>query len=158
TSPVAFGALGTPIITLAQVTLPQGMAREAWEFQISQMAGRQLPFFSLLVPAWLVFTMAGWRGVRGVWPALLVCGGRSARAHVLSPTSPAPSLAGVGAGLVALVALALSPRVWRPAAPWRFAHETAVPPAAAVTYSRARVLSAWVPWVLLSLFVFLWGV
>src|SRR5262249_33719979 len=65
---VAFGALGTPITTLAKVT---GLD----EHRLSQMAGRQLPFFSLLVPAWLVWVMAGWRGVWGVWPALLVCGG-----------------------------------------------------------------------------------
>src|SRR5262249_56418384 len=68
TSPVAFGALGTPITTLAKVT---GLD----EVRLSAMAGRQLPFFSLLVPAWLVWVMAGWRGVVGVWPALVVCGG-----------------------------------------------------------------------------------
>src|SRR5262249_23712879 len=67
TSPVAFGALGTPIITLADVTLPAGLGREAWELQLSRMAGRQLPFFSLIVPAWMVATMAGWRGLVGVW-------------------------------------------------------------------------------------------
>jgi lactate permease len=75
TSPVAFGALGTPVITLAKVTLPTGFTQEGWELHLSQMAGRQLPIFSLIVPAWLVWTMAGWRGVKGVWPALLVCGG-----------------------------------------------------------------------------------
>src|SRR5262249_12243543 len=78
TSPVAFGALGTPIITLADVTLSPGAdaaARAAWELKLSQMAGRQLPFFSLIVPVWLVATMGGWRAVRGAWPALLVCGG-----------------------------------------------------------------------------------
>ena len=67
TAPVAFGALGTPIITLAKVT---GLDEQA----ISAMAGRQLPFFSLIVPAWMVCTMAGWRGLMGVWPAVLVCG------------------------------------------------------------------------------------
>src|SRR5207245_3900747 len=66
TSPVAFGALGTPLLTLAKVTLPERMMQDAWEHQLSQMAGRQLPFFSLLVPAWLVATMAGWRGIAGV--------------------------------------------------------------------------------------------
>src|SRR5258708_3881422 len=68
TSPVAFGALGAPITTLAKVT---GLD----ELQLSAMAGRQLPFFSLIVPAWLVAVMAGWRGVLGVWPALVGCGG-----------------------------------------------------------------------------------
>src|SRR5881227_1123681 len=63
TAPVAFGALGTPIITLAKVTgLP--------EMQLSAMAGRQLPLFSILIPTWMVFTMAGWKGLRGTWPAV----------------------------------------------------------------------------------------
>src|SRR5438309_8481891 len=66
TSPVAFGALGTPITMLADVTLPQGVAKDVWELKLSQMAGRQLPFFSLIVPVWLVATMGGWRAVRGV--------------------------------------------------------------------------------------------
>ena len=71
TSPVAFGALGTPIITLAKVSgLP--------EMQLSAMAGRQLPLFSLIIPAWLVCTMSGWRGVRG-------CGRRSSSAAAASP-------------------------------------------------------------------------
>src|SRR5204862_6051914 len=68
TAPVAFGAIGTPILTLAAVTgIPAGT--------LSAMAGRQLPFVAVLVPAWLVVTMSGWRGLRGVWPAVLVCGG-----------------------------------------------------------------------------------
>src|SRR4029077_18570397 len=74
TAPVAFGALGTPITTLAQVT---GLD----ELKLSAMAGRQLPFFSLLIPAWLVWVMAGWRGVVGVWPAGLVAGGSFAVAQ-----------------------------------------------------------------------------
>jgi lactate permease len=158
TSPVAFGALGTPIITLAQVTLPQGVAREAWEFQISQMAGRQLPFFSLIVPAWLVFTMAGWRGVRGVWPALAVCGGSFALVQFVVANFVGPSLVDVAGGLISLVVLALFLRVWRPAVSWRFPHETAdLPGAPAPAHTRGQVLSAWVPWLLLSLFVFVWG-
>ncbi|NBW85365.1 MAG: L-lactate permease, partial [Planctomycetia bacterium] len=67
TAPVAFGALGTPIVTLASVS---GLDEQA----ISALAGRQLPFFSLVVPAWMVAALAGWRGLVGVWPAVLVCG------------------------------------------------------------------------------------
>jgi len=67
TSPVAFGALGTPIITLAKVS---GFGENV--MPLSQMAGRQLPFFSLIVPAWLVVTMSGWRGLATCWPAELV--------------------------------------------------------------------------------------
>ena len=79
TSPVAFGALGTPIITLAKISGLDEMA-------LSQMAGRQLPLFSLIVPAWLVATMSGWRGVVGCWPAIVVCGGSFAGIQFLPPT------------------------------------------------------------------------
>ena len=68
TAPVAFGALGTPILTLANVTGLDAL-------KLSAMAGRQLPLFSLIVPAWLICTMSGWQGLCGVWPAVLVCGG-----------------------------------------------------------------------------------
>src|SRR5262245_15675046 len=99
TSPVAFGALGAPSVTLAKVTLPDGMTQDAWEFQISQMAGRQLPFFSLIVPAWLVAAMSGLRGLRGVWPALLVCGGSFAVVQFLVSNFVGPALVDVIGGL-----------------------------------------------------------
>ena len=67
TAPVAFGALGTPVITLAKVTgLPENL--------LSAMVGRQLPFFSVIVPFWLVWAMAGFAGMVEVWPACLVAG------------------------------------------------------------------------------------
>ncbi len=158
TSPVAFGALGTPITTLARVSLPEGFTLEAWEMQISRMAGRQLPLFSLVVPAWLVWTMAGWRGVAGVWPALVVCGGSFATVQFLAANFVGPALVDVAGGLVSLAALALFLRVWQPARPWQFADEPAAPPlTAARTYSRGEVVRAWVPWLLLSLLVFLVG-
>ena len=84
TSPVAFGALGTPIITLAEISGLDEMA-------LSQMAGRQLPFFSLIVPAWLVATMSGWRGVVGCWPAILVCGGSFAGIQFVTANFHGPS-------------------------------------------------------------------
>jgi lactate permease len=158
TAPVAFGALGTPILTLAKVTLPQGMAAEAWEMRLSQMAGRQLPFFSLLIPAWLIWTMAGWRGLRGVWPAVLVAGGSFAGMQFLVSNFLGPALVDVAGGLASLAVLALFLRVWQPAQAWHFADEA---PAAemdsAPTHTRAAILNAWVPWLLLSLLVFLSG-
>src|SRR5215475_116207 len=92
TAPVAFGALGTPITTLAKVT---GLD----ELKLSAMAGRQLPFFSLLVPAWLVWAMAGWRGVLGVWPAVLVSGGSFAAVQFLVSNYHGPWLVDVAAGI-----------------------------------------------------------
>ncbi len=157
TSPVAFGALGTPIITLANVTLPSGADRAVWELKLSQMAGRQLPFFSLLVPAWLVWVMSGLRGVRGVWPALVVCGGSFALVQYLTSNLHGPWLVDVAGGLVSLVCLALFLLVWRPKERWTFPDEP--PPVAdtAAPLTLREIVVAWVPWVLLSLFVFAWG-
>lgn len=158
TSPVAFGALGTPIITLAKVTLPPDVTQETWELALSQMAGRQLPFFSLLVPAWLVGTMAGWRGIAGVWPALAVCGGSFAVVQFLAANYLGPALVDVAGGLISLAALASFLRIWQPVEPWRFADEETLPISnLKQSYSRKEVLQAWVPWMLLSLFVFLCG-
>src|SRR2546422_4147094 len=106
TSPVAFGALGTPIITLAEVT-------QLDEMRLSAMAGRQLPLFSLIVPAWLVWTMAGWRGVRGVWPAILVSGGSFALVQFWVSNWFGPRLVDVAGGLVSLVCLAVVFKLWR---------------------------------------------
>lgn len=149
TSPVAFGALGTPIQTLAEIT-------KLDEMKLSAMAGRQLPFFSLIVPVWLVATMGGWRAVRGVWPALLVCGGSFALVQFLVANYHGPRLVDVAGGVVSLVCLALFLQTWQPRETWHFPDEP--PPAASgVSYERRQIVSAWVPWVLLTLFVFVWG-
>jgi lactate permease len=149
TSPVAFGALGTPIIMLAKVT-------ELDLQELSAMAGRQLPFFSLLVPAWLVWAMAGWRATLAVWPALLVCGGSFALVQFATANFHGPWLVDVAGGLVSLISLALFLRVWQPRTPWHFADEEPTK-RLALTHTKAEVASAWVPWVLLSAFVFVWG-
>jgi lactate permease len=107
TAPVAFGALGTPIVTLARVT---GLG----ELELSAMAGRQLPFFSLIVPVWLVCTMAGWRAALQIWPALLVCGGSFALVQALVANLHGPWLVDVVGGVVSLIALALFLQVWQP--------------------------------------------
>src|SRR3954465_9241889 len=117
TSPVAFGALGTPITTLADVT-------QIDEMRLSAMAGRQLPLFSLIVPAWLVWTMAGWRGVRGVWPAILVSGGSFALVQLWVSNWFGPRLVDVAGGLVSLICLAVFLKFWRPAVIWQFAAES----------------------------------
>src|SRR5215472_9092807 len=120
TSPVAFGALGTPILILANVTgLDTG--------KLSAMAGRQLPFFSLLVPAWLVWVMAGWRGVLGVWPALAVAGGSFALVQFLTSNLHGPSLVDVAGGVVSLICLAVFLRFWQPREIWRFPDESPSP-------------------------------
>jgi len=149
TSPVAFGALGTPIITLANVTgLDVG--------KLSAMVGRQLPFFSLIIPAWLIWVMAGWRATLAVWPALLVCGGSFALVQFFTANLHGPWLVDVAGGLVSLIALALFLRVWQPRQTWHFPDET---PSTKhkLPYTRRQIASAWAPWGLLTVFVFLWG-
>ncbi|MCE9632015.1 MAG: L-lactate permease [Planctomycetia bacterium] len=155
TAPVAFGALGTPIITLAKVT---GLDERA----ISAMAGHQLPFFSLLVPAWMVWTMAGWRGLVGVWPAVLVCGASFAVTQFAMATFVGAALVDVIGGVVSLVAVAVFLRCWRPASTWRHdggwnhaAHAPTETPHRAD--SVGRIAWAWMPWAFLSIAVFVWG-
>ena len=141
TSPVAFGALGTPITTLAQISGLDEMA-------LSQMAGRQLPFFSLIVPAWLVATMSGWRGVVGCWPAILVCGGSFAGIQFLTSNFHGPTLVDVVGGLGSLAMLAIFLRFWQPAEVWRFPDEAEQPASGEPEhYTRRQIVHAWVPWV-----------
>lgn len=151
TSPVAFGALGTPIITLAKISGLDEMA-------LCQMAGRQLPFFSLIVPAWLVAVMSGWRGVVGCWPAIVVCGGTFALLQFATANYVGPALVDVVGGLGSLIVLAIMLRFWQPKDVWRFPDE---PPATESTaqpaLSTRQVVHAWMPWVFLSVLVFLWG-
>jgi len=168
TSPVAFGALGTPIVTLADVTMPRAdeipvlptdLAPDVWwQLQLSKMAGRQLPFFSLIVPAWLVWTMAGWRSTISIWPALLVCGGSFALVQFLVSNFVGPALVDVAGGLISLACLALFLRFWKPTNTWHFSEETRAPPAKPGAISRRQWVRAWMPWILLSALVFLCGV
>ncbi|MGE0534841.1 MAG: L-lactate permease [Pirellulales bacterium] len=170
TAPVAFGALGTPITTLARVTSID-------ESLLSAMAGRQLPFFSLIVPAWMVVTMSGWRGLAGVWPAVLVSGGSFAAVQFAVANWWGPTLVDVAGGLASLIALALFLKFWQPTKVWRFPHETVTTdrdgegaagiisgeasPVEATGADRSfgarEIASAWMPWMLLSAAVFVWG-
>lgn len=155
TAPVAFGALGTPIITLAKVT---GLD----EFAISQMAGRQLPFFSLIVPAWMVATMAGWRGLLAVWPAVLVCGGSFAVLQFAMANYVGAALVDVVAGIVSLVTLAVFLRWWQPRECWQHGTErmTTISHAEPASFSNDSIRAiawAWAPWAFLSVAVFCWG-
>lgn len=107
TAPVAFGAMGIPIIVAGQVT---GID----PFLIGAMAGRQLPLLSLLVPFWLVFMMDGAKGVRETWPAALVCGGSFAVTQYFTSNHIGPELPDITSALVSLVSLAAFLKVWQP--------------------------------------------
>ena len=154
TAPVAYGAIGTPILTLGAVT---GISPDL----LSAMAGRQLPFVSLLVPAWLVVTMSGWRGLRGAWPAVLVCGGSFAIVQFLWSNFVGPELVDIMGGLVSLGCLALFCTWWRPAETWDFPLAAGTTPSivpAPSAIPRADLVRAWMPWVFLSVFVTVWGI
>ena len=144
TAPVAFGAIGTPILTLGAVT---GLDPKT----LGAMAGRQLPFVSLIVPAWIVVTMSGWRGLRGVWPAVVVCGGTFAAVQFLWSNLVGPELVDIVGGVVSIVALALLCRVWQPA------DNIARQDVHALGLPRGTIVRAWLPWVFLSVAVMLWG-
>ncbi|MFM7244262.1 MAG: L-lactate permease [Planctomycetaceae bacterium] len=152
TAPVAFGALGTPIITLARVT---GLDERA----ISAMAGHQLPLFSLMVPAWMVWMMAGRRGLVGVWPAVLVCGGTFAAVQYAMATFVGAALVDVVGGVASLAALAAFLRVWKPGSIWRHDDGWSRPTAGSSPSEDppSRIAWAWMPWAFLSAAVFLWG-
>lgn len=166
TAPVAFGALGTPLIALASVT---GLPLEA----LSAATGRVLPFFSLLIPFWLIWVMAGRRAMLEVWPACLVVGGSFAITQFLVSNFHGPWLVDIVSAIVSMLALFVLLCFWKPRNIWTFADEGAgsqiESKANALSGqrdgenriespSRRRLIAACLPWVLLSFFVFAWGV
>ncbi len=159
TAPVAFGALGTPIIALAGVT---GIPAET----LGAMAGRQLPFFSIIVPFWVVGAFAGIRGMIEVWPAALVAGVAFAVPQFLVSNYHGPWLVDIVASICSILALIALLKVWQPKRIWKMNGGEATEPegsqpqpegAAEAKHSRDRVIAAWVPWILLSGLVFIWG-
>jgi len=160
TAPVAFGALGTPIITLAKVTGLDEMA-------LSAMVGRQLPFFSVLVPFWLVWAFSGWRGVRGVWPAILVTGVAFAIPQFLISNFHGPMLVDIGAAIISMACLTLFLKIWKPREIWRTTalkghnQDSGTADVAVHQFERhetAMIIRAWIPWLILTVFVFMWGI
>ena len=153
TAPVAFGALGTPLLALSKMT---GLDLDL----LSAMVGRQLPVFSLVVPFWLVVAQSGWRGMRAVWPACLVTGASFAISQFLVSNYVGPMLVDIISAAASIVALVVLTKFWQPhdapAAPHPDA--SGLPP-----YGNRPVdppvgtFRAWLPWICLSIFVFLWG-
>jgi lactate permease len=174
TAPVAWGAIGTPVHTLAAVTaLP--------ESDLSAMIGRILPFTAILVPFWLVKTMVSWRETFEVFPAIAVVGGSFALTQFLWSNYVDSNLVDIMGGVVSIVALLVFLRFWKPNKIWRFTYDDkspALPPPTVEiadqiggewsaekfdgflkprVYSPAQVLKAWMPFAILSLIVLLWG-
>lgn len=161
TAPVAFGAMGIPIIVAGQVSGVDTM-------EISQMAGRQLPFMTIIVLFWLMAIMDGWRGVKETWPAVLVGGGSFAVVQFLTANYVGPELPDITSAIVALVALTAFLKFWQPKTIFRFAPEAGTNPVAdaakanlaapAVKLTTGVVLKAWSPFIILTAMVTLWSI
>ena len=153
TAPVAFGALGTPIVALAAVT---GFS----EFALGAQVGRILPFFSVLVPFWLVWAYAGFNGMKEIWPAIAVAGVSFAIPQYLVSNYNGPWLTDIIAAVCSMFCLILFLRIWQPKRIWGHeGHQESEQRAArgAHGYSRNEVVRAWLPWLVLSVIVFCWG-
>jgi lactate permease len=160
TAPVAYGALGTPIAGLASVT---GLD----PYVLGAMVGRQLPFFSLIVPFWLIWVFAGWRGMKEIWPAILVTGVSFAVPQFLISNFVNPWIVDIGASLISMACLIGFLKVWQPKTVWTSpklrTHDdsaaTMAAPAAAPAGkpTRAEVWKALTPWIIVCAILLVWG-
>ncbi len=159
TAPVAYGALGTPIAGLSQVT---GLD----PFLLGAMVGRQLPFFSLLVPFWLIWVFAGWRGMIAIWPAILVTGVSFAVPQFLISNFINPWIVDIGASLISMACLIGFLQIWKPKELWtspalRTKDDSAIarpaPAVSATKPTRAETWMALIPWVIVCAVLLIWG-
>jgi len=160
TAPVAYGALGTPIAGLASVT---GLD----PYLLGAMVGRQLPFFSLIVPFWLIWAFAGRRGMLEIWPAILVCGLSFAIPQFLISNFVNPWIVDVGASLISMACLIGFLNVWQPGELWlspalRSRDDSAqsappVAPAKTGTPTSAEVMRSLLPWIIVCAILLVWG-
>lgn len=152
TAPVAFGAMGIPITVAGQVT---GLD----PFQIGQMAGRQLPLLSVIVPFWLVAIMDGWRGIKETYPAILVAGVTFAVTQFLTANFIGPELPDITSAIVSLISLTLFLKVWKPKNIFRFPGQerTKAQQKAEPTHSAGAIIKAWSPFVILTVMVTIWS-
>jgi lactate permease len=152
TAPVAFGALGTPIVALQGVTgLPL--------LDLSAQAGRILTFFSAIIPFWLVWAYAGFGAMVEVWPALLVAGVGFAVPQFLVSNFHGPWLVGIVGAIVSISGLVAFLLVWHPRRIWGLnGHEPDAAARSPHRFSRSEVVQAWMPWAILSVVVFVWGI
>ena len=149
TAPVAFGAMGIPIIVAGQVT---GIDA----FKIGQMAARQLPLLSMLIPFWVILIMDGRRGVRETWPAILVCGVSFAVTQFLTANFIGPELPDITSALVSLISLTVFLKCWKPKNIFRFPGQEITLKVEA--HSAGKVFKAWSPFIILTIFVTIWSI
>jgi lactate permease len=160
TAPVAYGALGTPIAGLASVT---GLD----PYVLGAMVGRQLPFFSLIVPFWLIWVFAGFRGMMQIWPAILVTGVSFAVPQFLISNYINPWIVDIGASLISMASLILFLKVWQPAEVWtspalRSRDDSAATmappkPKSSVAPTTGEVWFSLMPWIIVCAVLLIWG-
>jgi lactate permease len=149
TAPVAFGAIGIPIVVAAGVTGLDMM-------HISKIVGRQLPFLSLIVPLWLSVTMSGWKRSMEVLPAIIVAGLCFAVSQFLVSNFVGPYLPDIISAIVTIIGLGIFLHLWKPKQVFHFADEKPTGPVTC-QFSAGEVIRAWAPYAILAVMVFLWG-
>ena len=154
TAPVAFGAIGIPVVALAGV---MGYDN-AGLMKLSTMVGRQLPFVSLFIPFYVILIMVGWKKTIEVLPAIITCGVTFALAQWASASFLGPYLPDIIASLTSIVALVLLLKVWHPKETWTFDHEPEFAGKLEHSYTGAEVFRAWAPYLALTVMVLLWGI
>src|SRR3984957_6031791 len=160
TAPVAFGALGTPIQGLASVT---GLD----PYILGAMVGRQLPIFSLLVPFWVIWAFAGWKGMKDIWPAILVTGVTFAVPQFVISNYINPWIVDIGASLISMGGLILFLKVWQPKQLWlspglrgkdgSAETKTPVKPLDKTPLTQAQLWSSLLPWIIVCIVMLIWG-
>jgi len=160
TAPVAYGALGTPIQGLASVT---GLD----PYILGAMVGRQLPVFSLIVPFWVVWAFAGWKGMKDVWPAILVTGVSFAVPQFVISNYINPWIVDIGASLISMGCLILFLRVWQPRQLWlspalrgndeSMATMAPTKPMDKTPLTQAQLWSSLLPWIIVCIVMLIWG-
>ncbi|WP_171458763.1 L-lactate permease [Acinetobacter sp. ANC 4862] len=159
TAPVAFGAMGIPIIVAGQVSGVDTL-------EISQMVGRQLPIMVPIVLIWIMAIMDGWRGVKETWPAILVGGGSFALAQYLTSNFVGPELPDITAAIASLVSLTVLLKFWQPKHIFRFENEDQANLNTNVNidlsnqpkYSLGQIAKAWSPFAVLTAMVTVWSI
>ena len=153
TAPVAFGAIGIPVVALSAV---MGYD-DAGMMKLSKMVGHQLPFLSVFIPFYVIVMMAGLKRALEVLPAILVCGVTFALAQYLTASFVGPYLPDITASLAAMAALVLLLRVWQPKENFVFDHEEQATKESH-NYTAGQIFRAWTPYLFLTLMVLLWGI
>jgi lactate permease len=151
TAPVPFAALGTPILALQAVT--------GFDLKIlSSVIAWQLLIFDIIIPFWLIWAFSGWKRMLEIWPALLVSGVSFGITQIIIATLHGPWLVTIAGSLVSIASLVFFLRKWKPKTIYRFNTDPDVTKAVKKhTYTRNQTLQAWLPWVVLSVMIFIWG-